>query len=62
MPKKRKRRFGDRHDARKIRTLPPMQYVAVSIMHTRNDAQNLFTASVDFANVEEYIRQKRESG
>lgn len=62
MPKTRKRRLGDRRDARKVRTLPPMQYVAVSVMHKRNDAQNLFTSSVDYATVEDYIRQKRENG
>lgn len=59
---KRKRRFGDRHDGRKIRTLPPMQYVAVSIMHKRNDAQNLFKSNIDYAYIDEYIRKKREEG
>lgn len=59
---KRKRRLGDRHDGRKIRTLPPMQYVAVSIMHKRNDAQNLFKSSIDYAYIDEYIRKKREEG
>lgn len=62
MPKTRKRRLGDRRDARKVRTLPPMQYVAVSVMHKRNDSQNLFTSSVDYATVEDYIKQKRENG
>ena len=59
---KKKRRLGDRHDGRKIRTLPPMQYVAVSIMHKRNDAQNLFKSSIDYAYIDEYIRKKREEG
>ena len=62
MSDKRKRAFGDRHDGRRVRTLPPMQYVAVSIMHKRNDAQNLFASSVDYAKIEEYIKQKREEG
>lgn len=57
---KRKRRLGDRRDAHKIRTLPPMDYVGIAIMNKRNDAQNMFSASLDFAAVEEYIRQKRE--
>ncbi len=60
--KKRKRRWGDRRDGRKIHTLPPMQYVAVSIMHKRNDAQNLFNSSIDYAYIDEYIRKKREEG
>lgn len=62
MPKTRKHRLGDRRDARKVRSLPPMQYVAVSVMHKRNDAQNLFTSSVDYAAIEDYVRQKRENG
>jgi hypothetical protein len=60
--KKRKRRFGDRRDGYKVRTLPPMQYVAVSIMHKRNDSQNLFAGSTDYAYIDEYIRKKREEG
>ena len=59
---KRKKRWGDRHDGRRIRTLPPMQYIAVSIMHKRNDAQNLFKTSTDYGNLEAYIRQKRQEG
>lgn len=60
--KRRKRRLGDRHDGRRIRTLPPMQYIAVSIMHKRNDAQNLFQSSIDYAYIDEYIRKKRDEG
>ncbi|MBE7092120.1 MAG: hypothetical protein E7365_02945 [Clostridiales bacterium] len=59
---KRKHRFGDRRDGRKIRTLPPMQYIAVGIMHKRNDAQNLFASSVDYGNLQDYIHKKREKG
>ncbi len=59
---KRRRRLGDRHDGRRIRTLPPMQYIAASIMHKRNDAQNLFQASTDYAYIDEYIRKKRDEG
>lgn len=60
--KKRKRRWGDRRDGRKIRTLPPMQYIAVCIMHKRNDAQNLFKSTIDYANIDKYIKEKREQG
>lgn len=59
---KRKHRLGDRRDGRKIRTLPPMQYIAVSIMHKRNDAQNLFASSVDYGSIQDYINKKREEG
>ena len=60
--KKRKRKLGDRRDGYKIRSLPPMQYVAANIMKTRNDAQNLFAATADYAPIEEYVRKKREEG
>lgn len=60
--KKRKRRWGDRRDGRKIRTLPPMQYIAVCIMHKRNDAQNLFKSTIDYASIDKYIKEKREQG
>jgi hypothetical protein len=59
---KRKRRLGDRRDGYRVRTLPPMQYVAVAIMHKRNDAQNLFSGTTDYAYIDEYIRKKREEG
>jgi hypothetical protein len=39
-----------------------MQYVAVSIMHKRNDAQNLFASSVDYGSIQDYINKKREEG
>ncbi len=61
MPK-RKRRLGDRRDGRKVRSLPPMNYVSPFIMKTRNDSQNLFNSSVDYSYIEDYIRQKREQG
>ncbi len=59
---KRKRRLGDRHDARKVRTLQPMQYVMPFIMKDRCDGQNYFNASIDCDYLEDYIRQKREEG
>ena len=36
----KKRRFGDRKDGRRVRTMSPMSYVIPYIMRTRNDAQN----------------------
>lgn len=57
-----KHRLGDRRDGRRIRNLPPMQYVAVSIMHKRNDAQNLFASSVDYGKLQEYVNKKRAEG
>ncbi len=61
MPK-RKRRLGDRRDGRKIRSLPPMNYVSPFIMKTRSDAQNYFKASIVYDDIEEYIKEKRQQG
>ena len=57
---KRKKRFGDRYDGRRIRTLSPMTYIVPFIMRTRNDASNLFSGSVEMGRVDNYIRKKRK--
>ena len=44
---KRKRRWGDRKEGRRLRTLHPMSYVAPYIMKDRSGAQNLFADSFD---------------
>lgn len=57
-----KRRWGDRKDGRRVRTLHPMDYVSPYIMVQRNDASNLFRDSFEITKAEEYIRKKREEG
>lgn len=59
---KRKRRFGDRYDGRRIRSLSPMSYVAPFVMRTRNDAHLFFKSRVDVTKTEEYIRDVRQRG
>lgn len=59
---KRKRRFGDRKDGYKLRTLDPLTRVSPYIMVNRNECSNLFTDSIDIGRVEEYIRDKRREG
>lgn len=61
-PKKYKRKFGDRPDGRKIRSLDPLNTVSSYIMAKRNDACNLFEVSIDIENVEKYIKKKRAEG
>lgn len=56
--KKRRRRFGDRHDGRRVRSLDPMCYVAPFIMKDRNDSSNLFRSTLDMEPINEYIRHK----
>ena len=53
---------GDRKDGRRIRSLDPMNSVAVYVMTERNTANNLFSDSVEISKTEEYIREKREQG
>lgn len=61
-PKKYKRRFGDRPDGRKIRSLDPLNMVGPYIMKKRNDANNMVSVSIDIENIEKYIRKKRAEG
>ena len=60
--KKYKRKFGDRSDGRKIRSLDPLNMVSPYIMKKRNDANNMVTVSIDIENIEKYIKRKRAEG
>ncbi len=57
---KRKKRFGDRYDGYRVRSLSPMSYVSPFIMKTRNDSSNLFNSSVELGRIENYIKKKRK--
>ena len=59
---KRKRRWGDRKDGRRIRTLPPMSYIEPFIMVTRNDALVQFADEFSADAAEKYIQEKRKEG
>ena len=58
----RKRRWGDRREGRRIRTLPGMTAVMPFIMTERNDAQNFFEDAIDITNLEQYISKKHKEG
>ena len=60
--KVRKKRLGDRYDGRKVRTLPPMSYVAPYIMKVRADSQNHFDDTIDISNIEKYLAEKKKEG
>lgn len=60
--KKRKKRFGDRKEGRRVRTLPAMSYVIPFIMRERNDAQNLFEDIIDITAIEKYLDEKHREG
>ncbi len=60
-PKKR-RRFGDRYDGRKLRSLDPLNMVAPFIMPTRTGSSNYYYGTVELDKADPYIRQKRVEG
>ena len=56
------KRFGDRKEGRKIRSIDPMSAVIPYIMKTRSGSQNMISDSVDIENLEKYIHKKRQEG
>lgn len=59
---KTKRRFGDRKDGRRIRTLSPYSTVSPYIMVTRSDSQNFLADKFETAAADRYVRKKRSEG
>ncbi len=60
--KKMRRRFGDRKDGRRVRTMSPMSYVIPYIMRTRNDAQNQIADTIDITETDKFLREMRAKG
>ena len=60
--KPRKKRWGDRREGRRIRSLPAMNYVVPFIMKARHDTQNKFEDIIDITNIERYLDQKHREG
>ena len=60
--KKRRRRFLDRREGRRVRTLPAMQYATSYIMKDRNDAMNFFEDAIDITNAELFLDRKHKEG
>jgi len=58
----RRRRFGDRKDGRRLRSLDPIESLSPYIMVTRGDALTFFPDKFETAEVDRYVRQKRHSG
>ena len=56
---KPRKRWGDRRDGRRVRSLPPMMYVVPFVMKDRCDAQNYFKSRVDMDIIDAYLRHKR---
>ena len=60
--KKRKRRWGDRREGRKLRTIDPIFKLMPYIMKKRSDSQNFFTEKLDITEAEKFCRQQIRSG
>jgi len=56
-----KRRFGDRYDGRRLRTLDPFYRIIPFIMKSRVDAQNYFEEKIEITRAEAYLRKKRKT-
>ena len=57
-----RRRFGDRKEGRKLRSIDPMGAVIPYIMKTRTGSQNMINDCIDIENLEKYIHKKRQEG
>ena len=60
--KERKKRFGDRREGRRIRSLPAMSQLVPYLMRERNDSQNKFEDVIDITNIEKYLDEKHKEG
>lgn len=56
------RRFGDRSDGRRVRTLSPIFAVSPYLMKTRNTSQNFLEDTLEITNLERYVQEKRKAG
>jgi len=60
--KKRRRRFGDRKDGYKLRTINPMNKMMPYIMPQRSDACNTYADMFDITKTDPFCRQKVREG
>ena len=60
--KVRKRRWGDRKEGRRLRTIQPMTMVTPYIMRERADAQNYFDDSIEISKINAYLNEKHKEG
>lgn len=62
MEKKYKKRWGDRSDGRRIRSLDPFYFFTPFIMKTRIGSANQIKITVDVEDMDAYINKKRKEG
>lgn len=56
-----RRRFGDRYDGRRLRSLDPFLKIIPYIMKNRMDSQIFFEEKVDITHTEAYIRKRSKT-
>ncbi|MBR2926438.1 MAG: hypothetical protein IKC31_02545 [Clostridia bacterium] len=61
-PKKRRRRFGDRSDGYKLRTINPMNKFMPYVMPQRCDACNTYADRFDITKTDKFCREKVKAG
>ena len=59
---KRRRRLGDRAEGRRVRGISPMTRVGCYLMEDRTGASNRIRDYVDMAEIDRYVRAKKEAG
>ncbi|MBP3917734.1 MAG: hypothetical protein J6I50_01005 [Clostridia bacterium] len=60
--KKIKRRFGDRAEGRRVRSISPMARVSPFIMKTRNTSQNYIRDEIITNHIDAYVKEKKAAG
>jgi len=56
-----KRRFGDRYDGRRLRSLDPFFKIIPYIMRSRLDSQIFFEEKIDITHAEAYLRKRNKT-
>lgn len=62
MPSDKNRRFGDRKEGRKLRSIDPFSKFIPHIMIEKNESSNLFKDDVEVTETERWLRAKRTDG
>ena len=62
MSDKPRRRFGDRKEGRRLRSITPLMAFTPYIMRDRNDASNYFEGEVDITETDLWLREQRRGG
>lgn len=57
-----RRRFGDRKEGRRLRTITPLMAFTPFIMIDRNDSCNQFAGAVEISETDRWLRAKRADG